>query len=307
MATRALDVVTILYALDTLDTELQTTVWNPKNPAQIDLFEWLGTFKEKLARITGLDAKASRFYEELNAFLAQRGFSPMIDPFNPNDGLGVVSILDKLVRWLNGPGEISEISTRSGEMPGFELPRTGVNVYEVSGYPGSYLLELLTQSDDTLWLFVHNDTSREGLDMVKLSMDVMRKPRKTPMSRDLYGFGRGESPTFAGAKVPMIEFDIKPDLSWLLGADTTTVSGDYYFIAQAAQQFKMRMDEKGARVKVATTVVVTLSSWSHGPTVFVVDRPFYGWWTQHGIDLPMAAFFADWDSWRKPSGSLEDL
>ena len=71
MATRALDVVTILYALDTLDTELQTTVWNPKNPAQIDLFEWLGTFKEKLARITGLDAKASRFSEELNAFLAQ--------------------------------------------------------------------------------------------------------------------------------------------------------------------------------------------------------------------------------------------
>src|SRR5436305_13398015 len=79
MATRALDVVTILHALDTLDTELQTTVWNPKNPAQIELFEWLGTFKEKLARITGLDAKASRFYEELNAFLAKRGFSPMID------------------------------------------------------------------------------------------------------------------------------------------------------------------------------------------------------------------------------------
>src|SRR6266700_4392934 len=108
----------------------------------------------------------------------------------------------------------------------------GVNLYEVSGYPGSYLLELLTQSDDTLWLFVHNDTGREGLEMVTLSMDVMREPRKTPMSRDPYGFGRGESPTFAGAKVPMIEFDIKPDLSWLIGAATTAVYAHSHLIAQ---------------------------------------------------------------------------
>ena len=104
----------------------------------------------------------------------------------------------------------------------------------------------------------------------------------------------------------MIEFDVKPDLSWLLGADTTTVSGDSYSVAQAAQQFKMRMDETGARVKVATAIVVVRVNLLV-PTVFIVDRPFYGWWTQRGIDLPMAAFFADWDCWRKPSGSLESL
>ncbi len=307
MATRALDVVTILHALDTLDRELQTTVWSAKNPQQIDLFTWLDTFKEKLARITGLDAKASRFYEELNAFLAQKGFSPMVASFNPKEGLGVVSILDKLVRWLNGPGTIGEIYTRRGSMLGFELPHDGVNIYEVMGYRGSYLLELLTQSDDTLWLFVHDNHSLDGLDMVKLSLDVMSKSRQTPMSDDSfgYGLGRGKSPTFAGAKVPMIEFDVKPDLSWLLGAKTTTVSGDYYFVAQAAQQFKMRMDETGARVKVATAMVVPLM-WQ-GPVVFEVKEPFYGWWTQKGINLPMAAFFADWDAWRKPSGSLEDL
>jgi len=189
---------------------------------------------------------------------------------------------------------ISDIRTRQGALPGFELPGKGVNIYEVQGYRGSYLLELLTKSDDTLWLFVHDDITLEGLDMVKLSMDVMRTSRKPPMGR-----------TFAGAKVPMIEFDVKPDLRWLLGADTTTVSGDYYVIAQAAQHFKMRMDETGARVKVATALL--LAGISQLPGVFVVDRPFYGWWTQPGIDLPMAVFFADWDSWRKPAGSVEDL
>ncbi len=146
--------------------------------------------------------------------------------------------------------------------------------------------------------------SLDGLDMVKLSMDVMSRSRKAPMRKSV--FGHGEYRAYAGAQVPMVDFDIKPDISWLLDADTYTESGEYYFVAQAAQQFKMRMDETGARVKVAT-VIVTLRGISEEPKVFVLDRPFYGWWTQKGLSLPMAAFFADWDSLRKPSGSLEDL
>jgi hypothetical protein len=176
MATRALDAMTILSALETLDHELQATRWKPQNPAQRELFAWLSTYKEQLARITGLEAKASRFYEELNAFLANRGFRLSIAPFDPKKGLGVISILDKLVRWRNGPGTLSDIATRRGTMPGFELPDDGVNIYEVEGYPGSYLLELLTQSDDRLWLFMHEDTGVEGLDLVKLSLDVMQRP-----------------------------------------------------------------------------------------------------------------------------------
>lgn len=79
-------------------------------------------------------------------------------------------------------------------MPGFELPDDGVNISEVEGYRGSYLLELLTQSDETLWLFVHENTSVEGLDLVKLSLDVMQRPRKRPMSRASWG---EEAPTSA--------------------------------------------------------------------------------------------------------------
>ena len=68
------------------------------------------------------------------------------------------------------------------------------------------------------------------------------------------------------------------------------------------------MDETGARVKVATAMGSHLvSARFFEPTVFTVDRPFYGWWTQRGIDVPMAVFFADWDCWRKPAGALEAL
>lgn len=303
MATRALDVVTIMHALSVLSGELNIPTWSGKNSKQAQLFNWLAKYQEQLAQISGLEALASRFHEELNRFLTDRKFDPMVKPFDPTQGVGVVSVLDKLVRWLNGPGQLVQIRTIEGNRPGFELPASGVNIFHVDGYPGSsYLLEVLTQSDDTLWLFVHNDTSLEGLDMVSLSMEVMRRGRSIPMAR---GF-RSEYPAFAGAQIPMVDFDVKPDLSWLLGADAPTESGDYYFIAQAAQQYKMRMDETGARVKAAT-VVVAMRGISEEPRVFVIDVPFYGWLTQKGVDLPMAAFFADLDSFHKPAGSLEDL
>lgn len=307
MATRALDVITILHALQTLGHELKLARWQPQNPAQREVFAWLETYHKQLVRITGLEAKASRFYEELNAFLEHKGFSLRLDPFDPTSGLGVVSVLDKLVRWLKGPGTLTNIPTHTGAKPAFELPPAGVRIYEVADYRGSYLLELLTQSDETLWLFVHQDASVEGLDLMKLALDVMGHPRQTPMNRIPAGSGERAFPTFAGAKVPMIDFDLTPDLAWLLGAGLTTKRGDRYSIRQAKQQFKLRMDETGAHVKVATALVGMLVSARFEPTVFTVDRPFYGWWTQRGIDVPMAVFFADWDCWRKPAGTLEDL
>jgi hypothetical protein len=302
MSTRALDVVTIMHALSKLEEELSLQGWSPQNDQQEQFLAWYEQHGDALRDVTGLEALVSRFYEELNKFLTDRRFDPMVEPFDPSRGIGAVSVLDKLVHWLSGPGEIVQIPTAQGEKPGFELPPSDVNVYKVEGYEGSYLLELLTQTDDTLWLFVHGDTSLENLELVNLSMDVMSKPRKTPMSQD--PFGNTDYATFAGAQVPMVDFNIKPSLDWLLGFETT---GDpYYFVAQAKQQFKMRMDETGARVKVATVIVLEKCIRME-PTVFVVDRPFYGWWTQKGLDLPMAVFFADWDALHQPESSLEDM
>lgn len=294
MATRALDVVTIMHALSVLDQELHTTGWDAKNEQQAQLFDWLGQYRNELVKITGLEALASRSYQALNEFLTNRKFSPMVQPFNPKMGIGVVSILDKLIQWLTGPGALVKIPTARGERPGFELPSADVNIYEVDGYDRSYLLELRTQSADSLWLFAHDNTSLTGLDMVRLSFDVMKKKRQ-PAS------------VYAGAQILMLDFDVKPDISWLCGADTKTASDEYYYIAQAAQQFKMRMDQTGARVKVATTIVTMRSAVMNKPKVFILDCPFYGWWTQMSVALPMATFFADWDSLHQPAGSLVDL
>jgi hypothetical protein len=306
MATRALDVVTIIRALKEFEKELKISEWFPGNPLQLKVFDWLKKYGLALDSVTGLKALASRDCDELNRFLVQNKFNPVIQPFNTGTSLGVVAIVDKLIKWLHGPGEIVDIQTEKGLLPGFKLPAGGVNVYQVEGYKDSHLLELLTKTEDTLWLFIHPDLTITGLDLVDLSLDVMSKQRKIAKLRSYFGDDLGEV-AFAGAKIPMLDFDISPDISWLCDAGGIDENKLPFSVEQAFQQFKMRMDETGARVKVATAMVMRYTAMVGGPSCFVVDTPFYGWWMQKGVPFPMASFFADYDSLKKPVGSLEDL
>lgn len=311
MTTRALDIFTIMHALDQLDQKLTLTGWVHKNPQQEKLFELLEKYRDQLATVTGVESLASNLYQELNDFLKAHKFDPMVQPFDPTQGFGVVSILDKLVQWLHGAGTKVQIRTQQGDRPGFALPKEGVNVYNVGGasdVSDTHLLEVLTKSGDTLWLYVLPKKSTEvfgNLDLVELPMAVMAAHRSIPM-RESFFDSKKKVEVYAGAHIPMIDFDVKPDLDWLLNAETTTAGGDYYYITQAVQQFKFRMDETGARVKVATVIAV-MRGVSDDPRPYILDRPFYGWFTQAGIDLPMAAFYADLDSFKQPEGGLEDL
>lgn len=298
MATRALDHVTIMHAISEIARAVGAEDMYGSSPEALHLLQLVNKYREQLGEITGLNAKASRFWEELNAFLVEHKFDPMIQQFNPADSIGIVAILDKLVYWLHGPGQKVDIEMENGEeKPGFELPETGANVYEVAGYPGNHLIELKTQSHDTLWLFMFDNDQLDGFQLVNLAFDVFLAKRKIVERNGPFG----SHALFGPVQIPMLDFDVKPDLNWLMRTNIGS-----YSITQAVQQFKMRMDDTGARVKVATGIVMT-ESVSIEPMTYYVDRPFYGWWTQDGIPFPMAVFFADYDSMKIPAGSLEDL
>jgi len=314
MSSRAFDIATILFALKRLESNLDIKEWQASEHDQAKIFNWLKQHGGILDSITGLTALASADFQELNRFLTDRGFSPVFKPFHTARDLGVVAIIDKMIKWLNGPAKKTVIHARDGklELPGFELPGEGVNIYQVDGdgYRDSYLLELLTKSRDTLWLFVHPNLKISQLGLVDLSIDVMSKPRQiaSVAGREIPGFGALTKPAFSGAEVPMVDFDVNPSLDFLLGAMATTKKNDPYQVKQACQQFKMRMDRHGARVKAATSMGMMLTCCIDAtPPPFIVDRPFYGWWMQDGIKLPMAAFFVDYDSMKRPDGNLTDL
>jgi hypothetical protein len=71
----------------------------------------------------------------------------------------------------------------------------------------------------------------------------------------------------------------------------------------------MRMDETGARVRVVTYGSGVIGcAMRMRKEVLIIDKPFYGWWTQNNLEeLPMACFYADFDCWKEQEGSLEDL
>lgn len=291
--TQALDVVTILHCLQVLEETYlgKNRQWQTRNEEQVRVFEWYEKYKELLQRITGLDAKASLDWRELNEFLVSKGFCPIFEPF---EGIGVASVLDKMVKWYTGTAKLVDIHAQNGKTyPGFELPEGCVRVYKTAK---GLLAELMTQSDDTLWLLLPNaGVQPAGLDMVQLAIDVMA------------GLDEDDIQFYDSAKIPMLDFNVKPDIKFMLGANTYDKNNDWWYIAQAFQQFRMRMDETGARVKVATGMVM-LRGIMPVENKVIFDRPFYGWWTQKYLkQLPMAVFYADYDSWHKPEGFLESM
>lgn len=294
LKTKGLDVITIFKCLDQLEQDLlgKGRKWGSKNKEQRKILSLYVKYKGLLQEITGLKAKSSDNADVLNKFLTDEKFAPMFKPFKP-DEFGVVSILDKMVKWLEGVAKLVSIHGLDGNTyPGFEIPDGGVNIYRTTE---GLLAKLGTKSNDNLWLLLPTlDREIDEIGMIKLAFDVMSQ--QLDYSGD-----------YAGAQIPKIDFDLKPDISWLVGADTNDEKGQYWFVAQAYQQFKMRMDETGARVKVATGLGV-MRGISRVPAKLIFNRPFYGWWTQKGLEeLPMAVFCAGYDCWKNPAGRLEDL
>jgi hypothetical protein len=278
--------------LQTLEKEFLGVgrVWRISDVNQLGLFGAYRTYGPLLERIKDFKAKASTEWMELNAFLESEKFAPMFD--GPLNGIGVVSILDKLVKWLEA-GTVCQIKSQSrGMFPGFELASANFLVH-ATGLGRAHLVEMLTQSDDRLFLMM-SDRELTGLRLFEFADHVMHDKRKI------------QNP-YASVQLPKIDFDLKPDISFLVGAGTTDERGDDWFVAQARQQFKFRMNEHGARAKVATGVGMMRCMVREEPKKLIFDQPFVGWFAQKDSTLPLAVFHADYDSWREPAGSLEEL
>src|SRR5512146_1506006 len=100
MTTQAIDVVTVFHALEALENSFlgRDRAWRTGNTLQTVVFELYKRNKGLLSKLTGLKAKASVDWMELNNYLTANKFDPMFD--GPLNGIGAVSILDLLVEWL---------------------------------------------------------------------------------------------------------------------------------------------------------------------------------------------------------------
>jgi hypothetical protein len=295
VTTLALDLVTMGHALRELEeTHLGSCTWASHGLEQAEFVTWYATHRDELAKLSGLEALASPNYIVLNSFLQARGFPALLEHF---DGLGVVSILDMLVEWLQ-KADVTEIQGYDSKLgytthPAFQIGASGVDVYVIAGR-SEPLVSLSTKSGHKLWLTMARQPGTD-LDLVFTAQGLLTA-RKAPHPH-----------WTVGVTVPMLEMEVEPDISWMAGLDTISPRDGYHAIVQARQVFKLRANEVGARAKVATAFATTRGG-SPRPRPLVFDQPFIGFFTQPGCDtVPVAVFYADKDSWHTPAGTLEEL
>lgn len=284
--TMAVDAVTIMRALLELEKQFlgKGRVWSTTDdPAQILFFSLYQKHLDRLEGLENLIARASTDWMELNGFLRDNGFDPMFD--RPLNGIGAVSIIDMLIEWIH-QAQLCTIYGRDGvDHVGFEIPISGRRVFKTA--PGTLLVELLTNSGDSLWL-VHDSQFSTPSDLFELMSYAFLPDRLlVEVSRQ-----------FAEVQVPEFGFDLKPDIGFLKNASTTDQTGQFWYIYEAKQEFRLRVNHEGARVKIASGIGMRKGIDLSEPRQIVFNRPFMGWFTQKSApDLPIAVFYADYDCW----------
>jgi len=268
MTSKVLDFATIGHALNALELG----EWDGKNAFQVEFLNWYEVHRDEISKLSNLEALVSKDFAELNKFLVDRGFSEM---FGPLKDLGVVSVLDMLVEWLT-EGDVTTI----GDYQAFRIYSDGVDIYNISRLEGP-VVRLHTKTGHSLWLM---KTCRpyDGIEL-NIQAQHIASHLKSPDTQ------------YAGVIVPNIQINTQADMTWMTG-----MTADHYAVEKAIQQFKLRINAEGAHVEVATGMMVASASCGPIQQPYVFDEPFIGFFTQQGNDtLPIAAFWADTDSWIK--------
>lgn len=293
MTTMTLDLATICQALDELEHRSlgEGCAWLPANPTQEQLVKYFQQYRSGLRLLHGLEGRVATSYRKLNQFLEDRGFDPLFQPFN---GLGVASVIDMTVEWiLKG---MDGMITHQGSMqayPAFELSAEAVEMFDVDGFKHP-LARLKTTTGDNLWL-MKADQPSSGMDLVVMAHKIIDSAREV------------HTEWTNGVMIPKLDISVQPDMGWIIGLGTQGRRG-HFRVEQAFQQVRIRVNEFGARCKVASGLASESCRVATSPDgIYQMNEAFAGFFTQKDSDLPIAAFWTDVDTWVEPRGSLEDL
>jgi len=249
--------------------------------------QFLELFLEHIKDVDSLDClerKADVDVEPINKWLQERGFSIQLNPVA--DGFAVASILDVLVKWLNEAQKVS-IHSDKGEFPGVKL-KEGVAAYRQPELHPHPVVKIRTQSDDIVCITIA-DTMPDDPFALNWKVEQLRNVQRP--------FG------VEGVMFPMVNYDRMVDISWIEGMKIKPGDGDDgFYISQALQQTKFKMNEIGARAQSAVAMTFRCCAVAAPNPWVVIDRPFVLWIERPGVQMPLfAGVFAE-DVWENPGG-----
>lgn len=258
-------------------------VWTPRNESQkefLDRYQEFLSVLEKLPDI--LKRKASWDVSEINSWLKENGFDIKLNPCS--GGFAVASILDMLVEWLEVGKPRDVRSARNGKTyPGVELKK-GITGYENKGLYPYPIACVVTKTGEKVYMAVMDEMPRGNFGIADKVFQLKQVTRPTHIT---------------GVRFPMISYDARPDISWIEGLMT----GEFY-IEQAIQQTKFRMNEIGARVQSAVAMTFRCASLA-AETWITIDRPFILWIERWDLAMPVFAGVFCEDVWGKPRNIMD--
>ncbi|NQT49413.1 hypothetical protein HQ571_01825 [Candidatus Kuenenbacteria bacterium] len=248
---------------------------NPSDKQRLFLASCIHAMKD-VDLIPELEKIASLSHEEINSWLAEHDFQIALQPFGA-DTFGVASILDVLVDWFR-PGEEHTMHTDSGIYTGAKL-KSGFRLCNLPGHENK-VVELQTKTGEKVYLMM-GDAPESELVMMK---QVQEWTGQLVTSQD-----HASELVF-----PAVKLDREEDISWLIKMRTASANGDPYYISEAVQQTKFRLDHLGAHVRSAAAMAMRCLGFS---TIYTINQPFYCWMMRDGLELPLFSAYLDRDVW----------
>lgn len=246
--------------------------------------------KDILKQMAHKDAKV------INQWLRERGFNIELQSRETPNSFCVASILDVLVKWLK-VGEATTITGRTKSEDGQYKKYPAVKLKgENSGV--TILTEDSPHSSPIAVIRTKNNSESVRMRMLDLNEDPIGPLAIADLLKNMPSrLSRDES--YDSVTFPMIDYDQKVDISWLVGLQTGDRPDDFY-VCEAVQQTKFRMNEIGARAQSGVAMMLRGRSIEIPKRTLVMDKPFLLWIERGGIKLPLfAGVFAE-DCWKRP-------
>ncbi|MFA4999456.1 MAG: hypothetical protein WC519_01885 [Parcubacteria group bacterium] len=235
-----------------------------------------------------LKSYAGASADTLNKTLANNGFGDMQLESLGDRGFGAVAIFNVLLNWRKeglksyvkyGGKKYSAVKMTGGPDSGFEIIKYGRN--DVAA--------MQTKCGDTVYMTIA-DKAYEGFALANridsIAENILKRSEK--------GI---DSLIF-----PMIDAKINSDISWLQGL---RVKRTEFYIAQALQQTRVKMDETGVRVTSAVTIGMQITAYAK---IVRIDKPFFMWIERTDEEGGKLRYFYGYfgeDSWKDPEGLNE--
>ncbi|MHA1937771.1 MAG: hypothetical protein ACXABV_07195 [Candidatus Thorarchaeota archaeon] len=267
---------------------IDSSGWNPVKIIQRDFLERFYTpCREEIPTIKEIKRIAHFDVEVVNKWLKEHDFDIQLDSFDEN-GFGAAGMIDLLGLWLVKGRQASIATDNGGKYPGVRMD-TGFTFNTVGG--SSDLVVALETGDQDVVYMMMDEKVPSGFSMVSYVEEILQN--MTPVERD-----------YEAVVFPMIDLNEEGELEWLINLQLMIPQDrfPFYFIQQALQQTKLKMNQEGYRIKSVAAAAMMLGAALPETPPYIINRPFLMWIMRPGLSRPLFVAYLNTDVWKDPSG-----